>query len=82
MDNKEFGGVVLAFFGFVLLVGAVKGTWRNAWGALTGNPTTTANAAATSQGSVQNASMTTGGKGSAGNASTNLPGSAPAPFSA
>lgn len=28
--NKETGGVVLAFGGFVFLVGAFKGTWRNA----------------------------------------------------
>lgn len=75
MGNKEFGGVVLAFAGFVFLVGAVKGTWRNALNALTGH---TANAA-TSVASTGTTSAASGG-GSAGNHSSNLPGSAPAPF--
>lgn len=73
MGNKEFGGVVLAFGGFVLLVGAVKGTWRNAWAALTGGAVPAASAQTTG-------TTPKGGKGSLGNSSTNLPGSAPAPF--
>lgn len=34
--NKQAGGVVLAFAGFVFLVGAFKGTWRNTLDALLG----------------------------------------------
>jgi hypothetical protein len=32
--NKQSGGVLIALGGFVLLVGAFKGTWRQAWAAL------------------------------------------------
>lgn len=42
--NKEAGGAVLAFAGFVFLVMAVKGTWSNVWHDLfkgsTAKPTT------------------------------------------
>lgn len=37
--NKETGGVVLAFAGFVFLIGAFKGTWQNTIRALLGQPT-------------------------------------------
>lgn len=71
MGGKETGGVVLAFAGFVFLVGAVKGTWRNAWTSLTGGTVSTSGKAPAN---------TTPGGGSMGNASSNLPGSGPAPF--
>lgn len=77
MGNKEFGGVVLAFGGFVLLIGAVKGTWRNAWTALTGGTVGASTAPANGPGT---SGVQQGGKGSVGNGSSNLPGSAPAPF--
>jgi len=77
MGNKEFGGVVLAFGGFVLLVGAVKGTWRNAWAALTGAQVAAASTTPNGPGTI---GIQRGGKGSVGNGSSNLPGSAPAPF--
>lgn len=36
--NKELGGVLMAFAGVVVLVGAVRGTWRDVWSALWGKP--------------------------------------------
>ena len=72
MGNKETGGVVLAFFGLVLLIGAVKGTWQTAWKDLVGGPSTSTTTAA-------NAKTGTSSGGSAGNGSSNLPGSGPAP---
>lgn len=35
-SNREIGGVVVAFAGFVVVVGAFRGTWRQTWAALMG----------------------------------------------
>ena len=43
--NRSAGGVALAFAGFVVIVAAFKGTWRQTIDALTGNVVPTASAA-------------------------------------
>ena len=53
MNGKDVGGVAFAFVGFVLLVGALKGTWRNGWAALTGSSPAPATAASTGVGATQ-----------------------------
>lgn len=63
--NRQTGGVVLAFAGFVFIVGAFKGTWRNTIDALMGK--TPASAAPPS--SSSKAATSTSGSG--------LPGGAP-----
>ncbi len=64
--NKQAGGVVLAFAGFVFIVGAFKGTWRNTIDALLGK---TASAAPPPGGGTTTTPTTPAGSG--------LPGGAP-----
>lgn len=47
-SNREMGGVFVAFAGFVFVVGAFKGTWRDAWASLIGKDGATPGAATAS----------------------------------